>query len=230
MSSMSSMSSITIKLFSGDIIEVELHQQESYFSIYRQIWEALSDDIRPSSVYQMNLLLRDELVPCDNYQAEIEPEIYFLFIDPLQYNLKIRQKSFDTVVRTYMPDYPKYTTLTVTIEINKDGQRIKTHNFDILYNLDERCCYDLNESEWEWQDGCRGYRNDEVHVWLSPECYYYMGSDLLFIMIQSEFDQDQLPSIAGERSIQDQFDEELRALDDGTMSYSDNFTMNGVEL
>jgi hypothetical protein len=120
---------------------------------------------------------------------------------------------FDTFVMSSRVDWgigpPKYTTLTAILEIFCKGKR-NTYSFDILYNHDTRLFYDMNDADWEWQEGCRGYRNDEVHVWLPDECQTYQGLDLLFLLMS---DYKLTPSMAGKRMIIQQFENGISDLD-----------------
>jgi hypothetical protein len=161
-----------VRLLTGEILEVELRPQETYRSMYETLWNALPKDIQPTTIYQMNLLLEEELIPLNDRIASVSEKIYGLLIDPILYDVRLTQRPFDAIVlsnRTFDQHY----LLTAVIESNE--QKI---SFDLLYNQESNRFYDPrnDEIEWEWKEGCRGYRDDAVHFWINPEASYFDGS------------------------------------------------------
>ena len=187
-----------VRLLTGEILEVELLPQDTYRSMYQTLWDALPEDIQPTSIYQMNLLLEEELVPLNDRIASVSEEIYGLLIDPIPYDVRLTQRPFDAIVSTNSA-FDQHYLLTVVIESNE--QKI---SFDLLYNQKSNHFYDPHndEIEWEWQEGCRGYREDAVHFWINPEAPYFDGSIMSVVLVGRSKEYVEF-SMAGERAVRE---------------------------
>jgi hypothetical protein len=166
--------------------------------MYETLWNALPEDIQPTSIYQMNLLLEEELVPLNDCIASVSEKIYGLLIDPISYDVRLTQRPFDAIVLTNNT-FDQHYVLTVIIESN--DQKI---TFDLLYNKESHRFYDPQNDaiEWEWQEGCRGYREDAVHFWIYPEAPNVDGSIMSVVLVGRSKEYIEF-SMAGERGVRE---------------------------
>jgi hypothetical protein len=198
---MSFVSTFRVRLLTGEILEVEFRPQETYRSMYQTLWNALPEDIQPTSIYQMNLLLEEELVPLNDCMASVSEKIYGLLIDPISYDVRLTKRPFDAIVSTNsaFDAFDQHYVLTVVIVSNE-----QKFTYDLLYNQKSNHFYDPHndEIEWEWQEGCRGYREDAVHFWINPDAPYFDGSIMSVVLVARSKEYVEF-SMAGERTVRE---------------------------
>ena len=195
---MSFVSTFRVRLLTGEILEVEVRPQETYRSMYQTLWNALPEDIQPTSIYQMNLLLEEELVPLNDRMASVSEKIYGLLIDPISYDVRLTKRPFDAIVPTNRT-FDRHYVLTVVIVSNE-----QKFTFDLLYNQVSHRFYEPRNDgiEWEWKEGCRGYREDAVHFWIYPEAPYFDGSNIPVVLTSHSKEYIEF-SMAGERGVRE---------------------------
>jgi hypothetical protein len=195
---MSIVSTFRVRLLTGEILEVEFRPQETYRSMYQTLWNALPEGIQPTSIYQMNLMLEDDLVPLNDSIASVSEEIYGLLIDPIPYDVRLTQRPFNAVVLTNRT-FDRHYVLTVVIESNE-----QKFTYDLLYNQVSHHFYEPRNDgiEWEWKEGCRGYRDHAVHFWIYPYAPYCDAS-IMSVVLTSRSKEYIEFSMAGERGVRE---------------------------
>ena len=209
----------SVQLLSGDVLEVEIGYQESYYSMYRQIWRALPKEMRPHVLTQMNLLLEGELVPMSNRPAVVSQETYHLFMDINRYNACVRNHAIDAVDMND-PRQHAYVLLSVVVEAISEGKE-ETTEIKLLYDPDTHLYYDLEGVEREYDGGRHGL-HPELLVWLPEGIQGSTGVEMLDLVMKRLEDELSF-SMSGRRGIQEQLEGEFTTVEESNPSYAECF-------
>ena len=200
-SSVSVSATASIKLLTGDLITIEVREGESYYSMYRQIQEALPEEIRPLSLNQMNLLSEGELVPMSQEPAIVSAE-YLLVLDDVSYRLSVEQCSYEGIDLADA-DRPSYTVLDVSIT------RYVTLNHSIGSNLCQ-VLYDNQTKTYRDLDGVEQSRDDERSRYADLDVFLPEGGALtreqMVDVLMRRVDQKLSPSLAMLRAMRAHLD------------------------
>ena len=117
----------------GDLLELEVRENETYRSLYILIQEALPEEIRPESLSQMNLLLDGELVSISHAPVSVEDvgREYQLLLDDTSYHVVAK---VDGIWGTQ-----EELIINVTMEPTKAGAPAYSKN--IIFNTVDRVYY-----------------------------------------------------------------------------------------
>jgi hypothetical protein len=194
----------SIKLLTGDLITIEVCEGESYHSMYRQIQEALPEEICPLSRNQMNLLLEGELVPMTNEPAVVFPE-YLLVLDDVFYRLYISQCSYEGID---MADADRPTYLVLDVEL----KRYVTHNHSIGSDFCQ-VLFDNQTKTYRDLEGVEQSRDDERSRYADLCVFLPEGSALtreqMIDVLMRRVDQELSPSLAMLRAMRADLNAEL---------------------
>ena len=121
---------IHVKLLSGDVIPVEIPVGASGHDVYARVFDALPEDIRPSSDYRMTLLSFGDAMEEDEDEKEKEPllhslkpfterdgDTFCLIIQPTKYSLYMDYicEAFETVDSVH---YDRFRMLIIRDDCN----------------------------------------------------------------------------------------------------------------
>lgn len=208
---------MTVKLLTGEILSLELDARETYTGVYHLLWMNLPLDIRPDSIYQMNLMNGEELVPVGQEIAVLDLDIvYVLLLDPSGYLVSFGKEKFvDSAVHenhlAYQPLY--YTPLLLSVSKYREGVMGEVES-----TLEEWHLYDPEtdrytdlvdiKQEWiEWRDEV------ELAVEIPADKTVKSREEMIDFLIQQVTDCFQ-PSLAGLRWIRMKLDAELDRLEE----------------
>jgi hypothetical protein len=190
-SSVSSTTSTSIKLLTGDLITIEVREGESYYSMYRQIHEALPEEIRPLSLNQMNLLLEGELVPMTQEPAVVSPE-YLMVLDGVSYGLSISQCSYEGID---MADDDRPTYLVLDVELTQYVTQFHSIGSEVCQVL-----FDNQTKTYRDLEGVEQSRDDERSRYADLCVFLPEGSALtreqMIDVLMRRVDQELSPSLA----------------------------------
>ena len=208
---------MSVKLLTGEILSLELDARETYTGVYHLLWMHLPLDIRPDSIYQMNLMNGDELVPIGQEIAVLDLDIvYVLLLDPSGFLVSFGKESgvSGAVHENHQPHQPLYyTALHLSISQYKEGV-----TGEVDCTLDEWHLYDPETdrytglvnvaTEWiEWRD------ESELAVEIPADKPVMNRSEMIEFLLQGVMDGFQ-PSLAGLRWIRMKLDAELDRLEE----------------
>lgn len=238
---------ITIKLLTGDLMVVEVRQEETYYSLYHRVLEALPQEIRPASVGQLNLMLDGELVPMSHapyrgascphlqggmshapvsyLQGEESDETYHLLIDSTQYVVRVQGRLYQAIdLPQDLPVRNTYTVLNVQVE-EKTGFDFKEKmSIPVLYEPNTHQYYDLDGVEQEWIQ----WRNDEeLGVYLTHANPSLSDVGMIDLMME-RMEKKLSPSLAMLRAMRKALEDEVTGMEERNPSWAD-FNADGEE-
>lgn len=212
-------SAVTVKLLSGDLLEIEIRPEETYLSFYRLLHESLPEEIRPLTYYQLTLLLGEDLVPLTNQKAILSyDQPYLLLIDTYYYRIEL--DSNEDLARA----------LDLNRQIDYDAFRVRINKVETKEQEDDKLLEDIFEEEntwilydkflrkyrdcegidvmWDMEDN--GYEFIEFH--LPVDKPYYTHNQLIDYLVD-RYSTLLSPSLAGLRHMRTQFEKELETLE-----------------
>ena len=205
---------------------VEVRQEETYYSLYHRVLEALPQEIRPASVGQLNLMLDGELVPMSHAPVSyLEDETYHLLIDNTQYVVRVQGRLYQAIdLPQDLPVRNTYTVLNVQVE-EKTGFDFKEKmSIPVLYEPNTHQYYDLDGVEQEWIQ----WRNDEeLGVYLTHANPSLSAVGMIDLMME-RMERKLSPSLAMLRAMRKALEDEVTGMEERNPSWAD-FNADGEE-
>jgi hypothetical protein len=159
--------------------------------MYRQIHEALPEEIRPLSLNQMNLLLEGELVPMTQEPAVVSPE-YLMVLDGVSYGLSISQCSYEGID---MADDDRPTYLVLDVELTQYVTQFHSIGSEVCQVL-----FDNQTKTYRDLEGVEQSRDDERSRYADLCVFLPEGSALtreqMIDVLMRRVDQELSPSLA----------------------------------
>jgi hypothetical protein len=223
MSASASTNMLSVKLLSGDILHLEVDSLETYEGIYHMVWENLSEEIRPVSIWQLNLMCGEELVPIARTPAVMDYNtVHLLLIDAEFYHLSFRTepKISSAVHERHLPNQPlNYLPLHLTVI--QEREQAWSSQFDEwhLYDQETDRYTDLVDVKQEWLEW-RGGEEYELDVEIPPEKPVKDFEEMLHFLVQRIGQHFQV-SLAGQRWLEEKLREEMLRVEErySTQSY-----------
>lgn len=211
-----SVTNITIKLLTGDLMVVEVRFEETYQSLYRLIQEALPEEIRPS-LSQMNLLLDGELVPMTSAPVLLSEEVYLLVLDAHRYSISLRATPYHAINMTVDEDDVYELAHIVVDKKSRQGTERSVYSAPLLYHTERKRYYDMDGIQMQWVDE---HHDDEFGVHLPQEKVGYTRREFVnYLMSKMEHLH---PSMAMARAMRTELMEEMICLEEHYPSWEDS--------
>lgn len=209
---------ISIRLMTGDVLEVSVPPNVSYNVLYELVRKALPLEIRPFTTDKMNLMCGEELVPIGWEEAVLDQEgSYLLLIDAYDSHVQITAyNNMDIWDRD-----PQYG----------EGAYIECHEY-VSVQMECSCGYEANQSFVEWYlyhrstqtflditdvlTKCKGRRenvDDEGSLYFSiPRERHHLSLQEMETVLLRRMEEKCQPSLAGLRVLSHRLHEGLEKI------------------